>query len=136
MIRLIWILLIAVSGFLATPLCLAHGNAEREIATATVHAQMAMVAAKKSTAIMHMHHVINCLVGPKSPRFDARAGNPCKGMGTGALRDIGAAPAVRMKLVQALVRAERAVQARRFSTVRHDAAMVTRALKAASRVAG
>jgi hypothetical protein len=39
---------------------------------------------------LHLHHVVNCLVGPNDPMFDKAAGNPCQGQGNGILPDIKA----------------------------------------------
>ena len=33
----------------------------------------------------HMHHVLNCLVGPNGKGFDESFGNPCNGQGQGAI---------------------------------------------------
>ena len=40
---------------------------------------------------MHLHHTLNCLVGPQDKLFDASAGNPCQGQGNGYLPDLKAA---------------------------------------------
>lgn len=40
---------------------------------------------------MHLHHTLNCLVGPQDKLFDASAGNPCQGQGDGYLPDLKAA---------------------------------------------
>jgi uncharacterized membrane protein len=37
---------------------------------------------------LHLHHVLNCAVGPDGMGFDAAAGNPCKGQGNGFLSDL------------------------------------------------
>jgi len=39
------------------------------------------------TTQMHLHHVVNCLVGPQGEGFDATFGNPCNGQGSGAISD-------------------------------------------------
>ena len=47
--------------------------------------------ASQATAIdgvhMHLHHTLNCLVGPSDSRFDAKQINPCAGSGSGAIPD-------------------------------------------------
>jgi hypothetical protein len=63
------------------------GDAAKELATARAHAQLAEASQSVMVAKMHLHHVINCLVGPHGQGFDAAAGNPCKGMGEGAQKD-------------------------------------------------
>ena len=35
----------------------------------------------------HLHHAVNCLVGPGGTGFDAADGNPCAKAGTGAIPD-------------------------------------------------
>lgn len=73
---------LAVMPVLAAP---ALADAAAEITIAQTHAG----AAAKQTTIdavhMHLHHVLNCLVGPKGEGFDAAAGNPCAKAGDGAI---------------------------------------------------
>src|SRR5436189_5456151 len=49
------------------------------------HAGMAAKAADLKTTQMHLHHAVNCLVGPAGKGFDAAAGNPCGKAGAGAI---------------------------------------------------
>ncbi|MGA9852680.1 MAG: hypothetical protein WBR15_07090 [Gammaproteobacteria bacterium] len=123
-------LVVAVALLLITPLSFA-GNADQEISTATTHAKMGTAAGDMPTAIMHLHHVINCLVGPNSKSFDAKVGDPCQGMGDGALNDIGHAPAAHIKLERALTMAERALHANSLDAARQDAARIAEVLEAA-----
>jgi len=121
---------LAVFMLLVTPLIgFAAGNAGQEIATATTHAQMAANAADTATAIMHFHHVINCLVGPKSKQFDPDSGNPCKGMGNGALNDVEQKSLEHAKLQHALALSEQALHADKLETTQQYAARITQALK-------
>lgn len=79
--------------------------AQKEIATAITHAGFAASANEAKTTHLHLHHVINCLVGAGGHHFDAKAGDPCQNQGKGALRDAKAAKlgkAVRGRLEQAL----------------------------------
>ena len=62
-------------------------NASQEIATAIQHLKLAAAAKDVKTVHMHMHHAINCLVGPKGWGFDASQINPCSGQGNGAIPD-------------------------------------------------
>ena len=123
---------LAVLMLLVAPLSFAAGNADQEIATATTHAQMAANAADTATAIMHFHHVINCLVGPKSKHFDAGVGNPCKGMGNGALNDVVHGSAEHRKLMQVLKQSEQALHADKLDAARQNAARIAAALKDAT----
>jgi hypothetical protein len=58
---------------------------------------MAAKAADLKTTQMHLHHAVNCLVGPSGKGFDASAGNPCGKAGAGAIPDATDA-AVKAKL--------------------------------------
>jgi len=108
---------------------LAANNADQEIATATTHAQMASDAANARTAAMHFHHVINCLVGPKSKLFDAAVGNPCNDMGNGALNDVEKKSATYGKLERALALAEQATKAKDLAATQEFAARISKVLK-------
>ncbi len=66
------------------------GNPDTEIKTAISHAGYAAKADAESGVTQHLHHVMNCLVGPEDKMFDQAAGNPCKGQGNGALPDLKA----------------------------------------------
>ncbi len=88
------------TGLLATVVALAFagtwafaqsaGNPEAEIKTAIAHAGYAGKADALNGVHLHLHHVLNCMVGPQDKMFDAAAGNPCKDQGNGALPDIKA----------------------------------------------
>lgn len=84
------------------------GNARAEISAAITHAQMAASAATLSVSHTHLHHVVNCLVGPEASAFSAKSGNPCKGMGKGALDDASAAQ--QKALQQVLTTAEKGTE--------------------------
>src|SRR4051812_2353365 len=77
-------LIAACAALVATPV-LADTAAELNIAQS--HAGMAAKAADLKTTQMHLHHAVNCLVGPAGKGFDAAAGNPCSKVGTGAIPD-------------------------------------------------
>lgn len=59
----------------------------KEAATANTHAGLAANAPDAKTTAMHLHHLINCLVGQNGGGFDPSVGNPCKDQGDGALHD-------------------------------------------------
>ncbi|MGA9855913.1 MAG: hypothetical protein WBR29_11630 [Gammaproteobacteria bacterium] len=107
----------------------AAGNADQEIATATTHARFAANAADAATAIMHFHHVINCLVGPSSKLFDADVGNPCEGMGNGALNDVGKKSQEHSQLEHVLALAKQALHAKNLEATQQYAARISEALK-------
>jgi len=110
----------------------ANGNAAKEISMAEMHATFASTVKDVNMVHAHLHHTLNCLVGPKGKLFDPKAMDPCKGMGNGALSDLGKAPKVRAKLEMAIKHAERGLRADKYATA-HAAAVRTAALvKAAS----
>ena len=81
-------------------------DVNKEISTALTHAQMAAASGDVKMVQQHLHHVVNCLVGDKSPDFDAAEENPCKGMGTGAMNDVDSKSDQHKKLDKALTEAK------------------------------
>ena len=77
-------LLAACATLIATPVL---ADAAAELNIAKNHAGMAAKAADLKTTQMHLHHAVNCLVGPGGKGFDASAGNPCGKAGAGAIPD-------------------------------------------------
>lgn len=83
----------AVSAAFATALALAFSpsavaaDAAQEVETASVHAGLAAGASDIDGVHMHLHHVVNCLVGPDGEGFDADQMNPCQDQGDGAIPD-------------------------------------------------
>jgi hypothetical protein len=75
----------AVHGTFAAEMGLAA-----ELKTATTHAGFAAKYDTTKEVTMHLHHVINCLVGAGDKMFDKAAGNPCQGQGKGIMPDIKA----------------------------------------------
>src|SRR5579864_6291085 len=65
----------------------AYANAASEVVTAQTHADLAAHAADLAGVHMHLHHVVNCLVGPAGTGFDAKELNPCANAGNGAIPD-------------------------------------------------
>ncbi|MGH7224584.1 MAG: hypothetical protein ACRELF_15270 [Gemmataceae bacterium] len=88
------------------------GDAAKELATANTHAQLSAASQSVEVATMHLHHTINCLVGPHGRGFDAAAGNPCKGMGDGALRDSPKKSDMHAKAMRALMAARHGIAAK------------------------
>lgn len=89
----------------------AGAAATKQAATASAHAGMALGASDLATANAHLHHVVNCLVGAAGPGFDAKAADPCKGMGQGAIPDAKGDAAMTMRLKAALADAELGLKA-------------------------
>jgi hypothetical protein len=80
-------------------------DSAQEVATAATHAGFAAQAASIEQAHMHLHHTVNCLVGPKGQGFDPNEANPCQKLGGGAIPDTADAT-TRAKLTAALAKAE------------------------------
>lgn len=66
------------------------------IATAAQHAGLAANSGDIAGVHRHLHHTLNCLVGPEGDGFDQSAGNPCQAAG-GAIPQTADAE-MRMKL--------------------------------------
>jgi hypothetical protein len=58
-----------------------------EIVNAAEHAEYAGEAATIEDAHFHLHHTLNCLVGPKGDGFDRTQMNPCVNSGNGIIPD-------------------------------------------------
>jgi len=77
-------LLAACAALIATPVL---ADAAAELSIAQTHAGLAVKGTDLKTVQMHLHHAVNCLVGPGGKGFDAAAGNPCGKAGAGAIPD-------------------------------------------------
>ena len=77
-------LLAACAALTATPVL---ADTAAELSIAQTHAGLATKAADLKMTQMHLHHAVNCLVGPAGKGFDAAAGNPCGKAGAGAIPD-------------------------------------------------
>lgn len=106
----------------------AGGDAAKEASTAVTHANLAAASQSLQVTDMHLHHVINCLVGPHGHGFDAAAGNPCHGMGDGAVRDSKGQKDLHSKAVHALAAAQRGVAAKDLSAAHEAASKVAQIL--------
>lgn len=62
-------------------------DAHSEIVNADEHAGYAATSADMATVQAHLHHALNCLVGPGGNGFDAKQMNPCAQSGKGAIPD-------------------------------------------------
>lgn len=109
--------------------------AQREIATARVHANIATQIDTLEGVHLHLHHVINCLVGPHGAGWDAAAEaqseNHCNDLGNGAIADSMHDPAVHRSAENALHDAQAGVKARNLNAAHADAHKVLKALDAA-----
>jgi len=103
-------LLLAVALPMVAQAADADNAVSKQVGTASAHAGMALGATDLKTAHMHLHHVINCLVGPSGKGFDAQEEDPCKGQGQGAIVDAKGDAASESKLHAALTEAEHGVK--------------------------
>ena len=101
----------------------AEMDAAKEAGTAAQHAGLAAKSTEMKLVQMHLHHVVNCLVGPNGQGFDASAGNPCKDQGNGAIPDTTDA-AKKTMLNQALGKANAGLKLEDMAAAQKDATEV------------
>ena len=75
---------VAAAALIAAP---AFADEHSEVVQAATHAGLASQASDIAGVHAHMHHALNCLVGPGGNGFDAKEMNPCAGAGAGAIPD-------------------------------------------------
>lgn len=107
-------------------------SVQKEVTTAHAHALMAAGADSLKMTHTHLHHVINCLVGPDGAGFDAKAADPCKGMGSGALPDAASQAGLHGQLEKALQAARHGVDADNLDKAHQSASKAAQALSAAA----
>ena len=108
----------------------AAGPAQKEMSTAVEHAGFSAKSKDISGVHLHLHHVVNCLVGEKGKQFDASAGDPCKGMGNGAINDASNS-FLKATLNQVLAEAERGLATNDVAKGQEVARNVSKMLKRA-----
>ncbi len=109
-----------LGGFACAAYAQTH-SAKNEIDTARAHAMMAQSATSVAMAHAHLQHVINCLVGPNGSGFNAKAEDPCKGQGNGAIPDAASDHALHAKLESALGDAQAGLKSESLAAVQRDA---------------
>lgn len=72
---------IALIGLASLSAGVARADGPEAVATAATHAGIAAGQDSINGAKTHLHHVLNCLVGPNGEGFDEAAGNPCRDAG-------------------------------------------------------
>ncbi len=117
-----WVGFALCAGLVALPLA-AHADASDEVATAAKHAGFSAQATSLAVADTHLHHTLNCLVGPGGRGFDAKQANPCSSQGNGAIPDTTDA-AAKKTLERIAYRARRALTSKDLATVKKDAARI------------
>lgn len=107
----------------------AMADEHSEIANAATHAGLAAQAADVAGVHTHLHHALNCLVGPKGTGFAANEINPCANAGNGAIPD--AADAAHKASLEAAANTARAgIAATDLAMAKKDASDAETALKA------
>ena len=92
----------------------------KEIGIAATHAGLAAAAKDMNAVMMHLHHTVNCLVGPKGEGFDTGVANPCKDQGNGAIPDTKDAGKV-ASLRQALAKVNAGLKQTDMAAAQQDA---------------
>lgn len=131
---------LGIAAALATGTACASSTSDaavREIAAAQVHAHAVQQMPTVATAQVHLHHVINCLVGVNGAGYSAAAervsGTPCKGLGHGAIADSAGDEPLHAALETALTDAQAGVHETQLNLVHADAAKAVAALHTAQR---
>lgn len=99
-----------------------------EVKAAITHATFASKSTSLKMAHTHLHHTINCLVGPDGKGFDAEALNPCKDLGNGILPDTQDAQQ-KKAFEAALAKAEAGLASDKLDTATKDASEVASMLE-------
>ena len=106
------------------------GDASGEITNAAMHAGLAAQASDIAGVHTHLHHTVNCLVGPGGPGFDAKELNPCANTGGGAIPDSSSASS-KQALEAALAKANSGIAATDLAAAQKDASATEAMLKSA-----
>ncbi len=112
---------LAAAAVLVAPALVHAADSAKEAATAATHAGLASKAPAIAVVHKHLHHVVNCLVGPNGEGFDAKESNPCAKLGNGAIPDTTDA-AVKTMLEDALKTANAGLASDDLATAHKDAA--------------
>src|SRR5215470_10704889 len=119
---------IVLSAALALMPLAAYADAASETVTAQTHADLAAHAADLAGVHMHLHHAVNCLVGPAGTGFDAKELNPCANAGNGAIPDTTDA-AMKKLLTDAVAKAQTGITATQLAAAQKAAADTAAMLK-------
>ena len=120
-------LLAAAAALTATPVL---ADTAAEISIAQTHAGLAAKQSDLKMVQMHLHHALNCLVGPNGQGFDPSNANPCGKAGNGAIPDSTDA-AQKAKLETAAADARTGLAATDFAAAQKDAQTTAEAIGAA-----
>jgi len=118
-----------VTGILtALPASAQAADPAQEAATGGLHAGLAAKAGTIEQVHMHLHHAVNCLVGPAGQGFDAKEANPCQKLGNGAIPDTSDS-ATKAKLTTALAKAQAGLKSDDLTAAKKAATEAEAALK-------
>ncbi|HXZ67661.1 MAG TPA: hypothetical protein VEH07_03640 [Alphaproteobacteria bacterium] len=123
--------LVALSSAVAAFPLAALADVSVEIKTAETHAGFSAQATNIQEAHTHLHHTLNCLVGPGGNGFDKTALNPCNGNGNGIIPDTADATK-KAALEQLAAEARAGLASNDLATVKKDAADIEAKLKSMS----
>ncbi|HEX3672965.1 MAG TPA: hypothetical protein VHU87_01705 [Rhizomicrobium sp.] len=112
------------------PLAALAGDLGGEIATAAQHAELSAAASDLGGTHMHLHHTLNCLVGPDGEGFDSAELNPCANSGNGAIPDAQPNVAKVRQLNLAADQARAGIATRDKAAAQQDATDAAATLKA------
>jgi len=107
----------------------AQADAGSETVTAATHAELAAGASDVNGVHNHLHHALNCLVGPGGKGFDAKEMNPCAQNGKGAIPDAADA-SKKASLEAAAEKAREGLAASDLKAARSDASATAAMLNA------
>lgn len=117
-----------ITVILALPIPALAADPAQEAATGAVHAGLAAQAGSIEQVHMHLHHTVNCLVGPQGQGFDAKEANPCEKLGNGAIPDTSDS-ATKTKLTAALTSAQTGLKTDDLTAAKKAATEAQAALK-------
>jgi hypothetical protein len=120
--------LIASCFALALPTA-ALADVSAQVTVAATHAGMASKAPALDIIHLHLHHVVNCLVGKDGKGWDMGSGNPCAKAGNGLIPEGSAAQ--KPKFETALASANAGIAATDLAAAQKDAAAAAAAINSA-----
>jgi hypothetical protein len=123
--------LCVASIFVAALPVAAYADLGTELSTAETHANLAAKGTTVDMVHMHLHHALNCLVGPKGKGFDSTNENPCSGQGNGALGE--AKGKQKSKISAAIVRVNAGLAATKLARAQAGATRAAAAITAAEK---
>lgn len=122
--------LIAAAAVTALFAAQALADTSQEVNIAKTHAGFAAKAGTLQAVHMHLHHAVNCLVGPSGAGFDSTNMNPCAKAGNGAIPDSTDA-SEKAKLQAAVETAQQGIASTDLASAQKDAQQTVNQLNSA-----